>query len=92
MRFVNINQAKGLKVGQQVFTLDDAGKYGVATLRQRTETEHGAELVFEVPQYFSQDKPAVKGTFVKNITHVAVQKDKNQLNGQEEVKEKDLVE
>lgn len=76
MRFVNVSAAKGLKVGEQVFTLNEDGEYGVGRLDKKIETASGLELTFEIPQYFNPDAPAINPVFAKNITHVCVQKNR----------------
>lgn len=88
MKFVNVNSAKGLKIGDPVYTRNSDGEHGIGKLVQRTESEHGSELKFEVPQFFDQDKPAIMPIIVKNITHVCILKDRVKSNGiKEEINE-----
>lgn len=79
MKFVHVSKAKGLKVGEPVFTLNDAGVYESGKLHSRSETAKGTELTFEVPQYFDENAPMIKPNLVKNITHVAVIKDRKEV-------------
>lgn len=79
MKFVSVEKAKGLKLGEPVFTLNDAGVYESGKLISRNETAKGLELTFEVPQYFDESAPMIKPNLVKNITHVAVVKDRKEV-------------
>lgn len=76
MKFVPIASAKGLKLGEPVYTINDAGVYESGKLVSRSETAKGTELTFEVPQYFDENAPMIKPNLVKNITHVCIQRDK----------------
>lgn len=72
MKFIPVaTAAKRLKVGEQVFTLNEDGEYGVGKLTERSENSSGLVVKFEVPQYTSADAPpSLKPTIVTNITHV----------------------
>lgn len=76
MKFVSIQSAKGLKIGESVYTLNAAGEYGTGKLISRSEKTTGVVLEFEVPQYFNPDAPSINPVVVTDITHIAVMKDR----------------
>jgi hypothetical protein len=65
MRFIPLANARRLKIGQEVFTKDAEGKYGIGKMKKRIETEEGDEIVFTKPTYSDQE-----ASEVSNITHV----------------------
>lgn len=77
MAFVSIQKANGLTVGKEVFTINDKGEHGIGTLRSKSEDSKGTHYVFEVPQYFNENTPAIKPVMVENITHVEKYKNRN---------------
>lgn len=77
MKFVALQSVKGLKVNDQVYTLDSEGKYGAGKLLSRTENSNGTTWAFETPQYFNESAPMIKPVTVTNVTHVASMKDKS---------------
>lgn len=76
MKFVNLKSAKGLTPGKEVYTINENGEHGTAKLLSRIEDEKGLQLVFEIPQYFDAEKPAIAPLKVTNITHVCLMKDR----------------
>lgn len=80
MAFIEIKKANGLSVGKEVFTLNDKGEHGIGILRSKTEDEKGVKYVFEVPQYFNPDAPAIKPVLVENITHIEKYKNKSDVD------------
>jgi hypothetical protein len=76
MKFVSVASAKGLKVGEPVYTLNEAGEYGAGKLKARLEFEDGLEFIFEVPQYFNKERPAINPVVAKDITHVSLMRNK----------------
>lgn len=83
MAFITINKANGLSVGKEVFTLNDKGEHGIGILRSKTEDAKGVKYVFEVPQYFNENTPAIKPVLIDNITHI--EKYKNNVDTKTDV-------
>lgn len=81
MRFIPIANARRVKVGQEVFTINADGKHGVGKLKSRVEDEKGVNVEFEVPQYAGEGdgKPKI----VKDITHISVPVDRKEGEGSE---------
>lgn len=76
MKFVALASVKGIVIGQPVYTLDSEGVYATGKLVSRTENGAGTSWLFEVPQYFNEDKPAINAVTTTTITYVCVMKDK----------------
>lgn len=84
MRFIPIANARRIKIGQEVFTINKDGKHGVGKLKERVEKEDGNSVIFEVPQYHSKDQPpSLKPVLVSDITHVAFPVDRKADEGKE---------
>lgn len=78
MAFVSIQKANGLTVGKEVFTINDKGEHGIGKLVKKEEDQSGTHFVFEVPQYFNPNQPAIKPVLVTNITHVEKYKNRTE--------------
>lgn len=80
MKFVNVEQAKGLEINTPAFILDADGSYGIGRLVKMEQTVKGTVRTFEIATFVDPGKPpSINPTVSTTITHVAVIK--QQSNG-----------
>lgn len=80
MKFVSISQARGLNIDEPVFTINKSGKYGFGKLIKEEKTVDGITRTFEVATFAENGHPpSINPTLVTDITHVAVIKNKKQV-------------
>lgn len=79
MAFISISKANGLTIGKEVFTVNDKGEHGIGRLHSKVEDSKGTKYIFEVPQYFDENTPAIKPIYAENITHVEKYKNRSEV-------------
>jgi hypothetical protein len=70
MKFVQVDKAQGLELGKEVFTVNEAGEYGLGKLIERTEDlKNGKMHKFEMATFFD-DVSDKMNTALQNLIDV----------------------